>query len=48
MWGKVRENSMSSMRESHGLTLREELAAEIGTGSTTVKVANETPGALAG
>ena len=28
--------------------LRKQLAAEIGAGSTTVKVANETPGALAG
>lgn len=33
---------------SHGLTLRNELAAEIGAGSATVKVANETLGALAG
>lgn len=41
-----RENSMS--RDSHGLIIRKELAAEIGAGSTTVKVANETPGALAG
>lgn len=32
-----------SRRESHGLMLRKELAAEIGAGSTTVKVANETP-----
>lgn len=39
---------MSPSRESHGLMLRNELAAEIGAGSATVKVANETPGALAG
>lgn len=48
-WGRyVRENCMSPPGEGNGLRLRKELAAEIGVGSTTVKVANETPGALAG
>jgi len=35
-------------QESQGLTLRKELAAEIGAGSSTVKIANESPRALAG
>lgn len=38
---------MSPSRQTHGLILSKELAAEIGAGSAVVKVANEIPGALA-
>lgn len=50
-WGGYRlerKNTCHRQKESNGLMLRNELAAEIQAGSATVKVANETPWALAG
>lgn len=44
----VRKRYMSQLTESHWLMLSVKLAAEIDSVLATVKVANETPGALAG